>query len=75
MPKKCIYSSLISWCEDQTSRVWKESPPLEASIIDLTGEGGGEPLWEKQKTKKFFGKHIKMKKTKNKILKKLRSFM
>ncbi|CAI2358263.1 unnamed protein product [Caenorhabditis sp. 36 PRJEB53466] len=75
MPRKCIHSVLISWCDDNTSRIWKESPLPETSIIDLTGEGGGEPLWEFQKSKKFFGKHIRVKKTKTKILNKLRSLI
>uniref|UniRef100_A0A8R1HL41 WD_REPEATS_REGION domain-containing protein n=1 Tax=Caenorhabditis japonica TaxID=281687 RepID=A0A8R1HL41_CAEJA len=75
MPRKCIHAVLVSWCEDKTSRIWKELPPPETSIIDLTGEGGGEPLWDRQKSKKFLGKHIKVKKTKNKILNKLKSLL
>ncbi|CAI5454852.1 unnamed protein product [Caenorhabditis angaria] len=75
MPKKCIFATLISWCEDNTSRIWREAPPPEMSIIDLTGEGGGEPLWDKQKTKKFLGKHIRVKKTKNRIINKLRTIL
>ncbi|CAB3399146.1 unnamed protein product [Caenorhabditis bovis] len=75
MPKKFIQAALISWCTDNTSRIWKETPPVEMSMIDLTGEGGGEPLWEKQKSRKLFGKPIRVKKTKNKILSKLKNIL
>ncbi|EGT40330.1 CBN-RBC-1 protein [Caenorhabditis brenneri] len=75
MPRKCIAPILMSWCEDRTSRLWKETPPPEGSIIDLTGEGGGDPLWDRQKPKKFLGKYIRVKKTKTKILNKIRKMM
>ncbi|NP_001368760.1 RAVE complex protein Rav1 C-terminal domain-containing protein [Caenorhabditis elegans] len=75
MPRKCISPILMSWCEDRTSRIWKETPAPETSIIDLTGEGGGDPLWDRQKQKKFLGKYIRVKKTKTKILNKLRKMM
>lgn len=40
MPRKCIQSVLMTWCEDNTSRIWKETPPPELAIIDLSGDGG-----------------------------------
>ncbi|UMM43904.1 hypothetical protein L5515_019209 [Caenorhabditis briggsae] len=75
MPRKCISPILMSWCEDRTSRIWKETPAPEGSIIDLTGEGGGDPLWDRQKQKKFLGKYIRVKKTKTRILNKIRKMM
>ncbi|EGT42390.1 hypothetical protein CAEBREN_23638 [Caenorhabditis brenneri] len=75
MPRKCIAPILMSWCEDRTSRLWKGTPPPEGSIIDLTGEGGGDPLWDRQKPKKFLGEYIRVKETKTKIFNKIREMM
>ncbi|CAD6187487.1 unnamed protein product [Caenorhabditis auriculariae] len=74
MPRKCIQAALISWCADNTSRIWKETPPPELSIIDLSGDGG-EPGWDKTRPKRIFGKHIRVKKTKNRIITKLKTML
>ncbi|WKY17140.1 hypothetical protein Q1695_001621 [Nippostrongylus brasiliensis] len=74
MPRKCIQAALITWCEDNTSRVWKETPSHELAIIDLSGDGG-EPLMERNKPRKLFGKHLGVKKARNKILNKLKGMV
>uniref|UniRef100_A0A0K0D3B5 WD_REPEATS_REGION domain-containing protein n=1 Tax=Angiostrongylus cantonensis TaxID=6313 RepID=A0A0K0D3B5_ANGCA len=40
MPRKCIQAVLMTWCVDNTSRIWKETPPPELAMIDLNGDGG-----------------------------------
>uniref|UniRef100_A0A1I7WD60 WD_REPEATS_REGION domain-containing protein n=1 Tax=Heterorhabditis bacteriophora TaxID=37862 RepID=A0A1I7WD60_HETBA len=74
MPRKCIQSVLITWCVDNTSRLWKETPPPELAIIDITGDGG-EPAWERTRPRTFFGKHFRVKKTRNKIMAKLKGIV
>ncbi|KIH47071.1 hypothetical protein ANCDUO_22874, partial [Ancylostoma duodenale] len=74
MPRKCIQAVLMTWCEDNTSRIWKETPPPELAMIDLSGDGG-EPSWEKNRPRKFFGKHFRVKKTRNKIINKLKGIV
>ncbi|GMT36366.1 hypothetical protein PFISCL1PPCAC_27663 [Pristionchus fissidentatus] len=37
MPRKCVQNCIITWCEDQTARIWKESTPPELSVLDLAG--------------------------------------
>ncbi|PAV73993.1 hypothetical protein WR25_00480 [Diploscapter pachys] len=71
MPHKCIQSVLLTWCIDNTSRIWKETPPPELAIIDLTGDGG-EPAWEQQRPRKILGKQVRLKKARNKIMAKFR---
>ncbi|VDK60113.1 unnamed protein product [Cylicostephanus goldi] len=65
---------LMTWCEDNTSRIWKETPAPELAMIDLSGDGG-EPSWEKNRPRKFFGKHFRVKKTRNKIVNKLKGIV
>ncbi|KJH47114.1 hypothetical protein DICVIV_06822 [Dictyocaulus viviparus] len=67
-------SVLITWCIDNTSRIWKETPPPELAMIDLNGDAG-EQSWEKSKPRKIFGKHFRVKKARNKIINKLRGIM
>ncbi|VDM63599.1 unnamed protein product [Angiostrongylus costaricensis] len=74
MPRKCIQAVLMTWCVDNTSRIWKETPPPELAIIDLNGDGG-EPSWERSRPRKIFGKHFRVKKTRNKIINKLRGIV
>lgn len=38
--RKCIQAALMTWCADNTSRIWKETPAPELSIIDISGDGG-----------------------------------
>uniref|UniRef100_W6NDT1 CBN-RBC-1 protein n=1 Tax=Haemonchus contortus TaxID=6289 RepID=W6NDT1_HAECO len=40
MPRKCMQAILITWCEDNTSRIWKETPSQESAIGDLCGDEG-----------------------------------
>ncbi|KAK6760766.1 hypothetical protein RB195_022003 [Necator americanus] len=76
MPRKCVQAVLMTWCEDNTSRIWKETPPPELAMIDLSGDGGtGEPSLERSRPRKFFGKHIRVKKTRNKIINKLKGIV
>lgn len=74
MPRKCIQAVLMTWCEDNTSRIWKETPPHELAIIDLSGDGGEQSI-ERIKPRKVFGKHFRVKKARNKILNKLKGIV
>ncbi|KAK6017324.1 hypothetical protein OSTOST_17157 [Ostertagia ostertagi] len=74
MPRKCIQTVLMTWCEDNTSRIWKESPFQELTISDLCGDGG-EVSWEKNRPRKFFGKHFRVKKIRNRIVNKLKGIV
>ncbi|KAK5967217.1 hypothetical protein GCK32_000230 [Trichostrongylus colubriformis] len=74
MPRKCIQTILITWCEDNTSRIWKETPSQELTMVDLCGDGG-EASWERSRPRKLFGKHFRVKKIRHRITSKLKGIV
>lgn len=69
MPRKCVQNAIITWCEDNTSRIWKQTPKndsqLEALIeaVDVVSR----TTEKAQKARKSF----KMKKARRKLVSKI----
>ncbi|CAJ0959160.1 unnamed protein product, partial [Mesorhabditis belari] len=68
MPRRCISNVLITWCADNTSRIWKESPPIESTLVEISG-AGSDLNW--MNYSRHGGKLGTIKKARNKILGKL----
>ncbi|GMR60970.1 hypothetical protein PMAYCL1PPCAC_31165, partial [Pristionchus mayeri] len=90
MPRKCIQNCIITWCEDQTARLWKESTPPEMSVLDLAGwypstqnnDGitfmnisDSDPNLFYESKKKKGVRMIPIKRTKSRIMTKLKSLL
>jgi DmX-like protein len=65
--RKSIQNVLITWCEDNTSRIWKETP-FHDSNLDSLLEAVDSVTREKQKRKH---KHASIKKAGNKLISRL----
>lgn len=65
--RKSIQNVLITWCEDNTSRIWKETP-FHDSNLDSLLEAVDSVSREKQKRKH---KHASIKKAGNKLISRL----
>ncbi|KAE9556016.1 hypothetical protein FO519_000762 [Halicephalobus sp. NKZ332] len=69
MPRKCVQNAIITWCEDNTSRIWKQTPKndsqLEALIeaVDVVSK----TTEKAQKARKSF----KIKKARRKLVSKI----
>uniref|UniRef100_A0AC34PUG3 RAVE complex protein Rav1 C-terminal domain-containing protein n=1 Tax=Panagrolaimus sp. JU765 TaxID=591449 RepID=A0AC34PUG3_9BILA len=69
MPRKCVQNAIITWCQDNTSRIWKQTPKndtqLEALIeaVDFVSK----TTEKTQKTRKSF----KIKKARRKLVSKI----
>uniref|UniRef100_A0A914YLS6 RAVE complex protein Rav1 C-terminal domain-containing protein n=1 Tax=Panagrolaimus superbus TaxID=310955 RepID=A0A914YLS6_9BILA len=35
MPRKCVQNAIITWCEDNTSRIWKQIPKSDSQLEAL----------------------------------------
>lgn len=74
MPKKYVQNALITWCEDNTSRIWKEIPNRE-SPAEFLIEAAEVLAREKHKRKKFSAKSFYIKKAKTRLTTKLSHLM
>ncbi|CAJ0582912.1 unnamed protein product, partial [Mesorhabditis spiculigera] len=69
MPRKCVSNVLITWCSDNTSRIWKETPSTESLMFELNNET--ENVAPHANEKKGHGKFKhNVKRARNKILRK-----
>ncbi|KAH7691221.1 RBC-1 protein, partial [Aphelenchoides avenae] len=68
MPRKCVQNALITWCEDNTSRIWKETPNTDR-YTELLLDAVDSVTEEKQRRKK--SKHSRIKKARSRLVKKL----
>ncbi|GMT07275.1 hypothetical protein PENTCL1PPCAC_29449, partial [Pristionchus entomophagus] len=90
MPRKCVQNCIITWCEDQTARIWKESTPPEMSVLDLAGwypstqnnDGitfmnisDSDPNLFHESKKKKVPRMVPIKRTKSRIMTKLKSLL
>uniref|UniRef100_A0A915EAK0 Uncharacterized protein n=1 Tax=Ditylenchus dipsaci TaxID=166011 RepID=A0A915EAK0_9BILA len=76
MPRKFVQNTIITWCEDNTSRIWKEVPNRDSSQSESSLIEAAEVVsQEKHKRKKFSHKHFHLKKTKNRLVTKLSYLM
>ncbi|CAI4224874.1 unnamed protein product [Auanema sp. JU1783] len=74
IPRKSITSALITWCKDNTSRIWRETHTTELAAIEVSGDGG-EPFWEHSRSRKFLGREVHLKKTTSRIVSKFKKIM
>lgn len=73
--RKCVQNVLMTWCEEHTARLWKESPPPESLSIEIFSEQEFNFVVEKYKKKGLLTKHFPVKRTRRKIMSKLRSLV
>uniref|UniRef100_A0AC35TZX5 WD_REPEATS_REGION domain-containing protein n=1 Tax=Rhabditophanes sp. KR3021 TaxID=114890 RepID=A0AC35TZX5_9BILA len=70
IPRKNIQNVLVSWCKDNTSRIWKEIVSNEATFTDINGEQSECYVTDKTSKRKHF-KNFGIKAAKSKLMNKM----
>lgn len=74
MPRKYIQNAIITWCDDNTSRIWKEIPS-RGTAFNVLIEAAEVVAQEKQKRKRFSHKNFHLKKAKGRLARKFSNLM
>uniref|UniRef100_A0A914VV83 Uncharacterized protein n=1 Tax=Plectus sambesii TaxID=2011161 RepID=A0A914VV83_9BILA len=70
MPRHCMANVLMTWCKDNTSRIWKETPTYDGA--DMSCETLDNSSIDFNNRKKLHHKHFRMRHARHKITHRLK---
>uniref|UniRef100_A0A158R4B7 WD_REPEATS_REGION domain-containing protein n=1 Tax=Syphacia muris TaxID=451379 RepID=A0A158R4B7_9BILA len=74
MPRRCVQNVLVSWCEDNTARLWKEAPFPDDCLSfnsDLTDSG----CYDEINVEKFYQHRQRFTNARRKVMTRLKNLM
>ncbi|CAD5221721.1 unnamed protein product [Bursaphelenchus xylophilus] len=74
VPRKCVSNVLITWCSDNTSRIWKQTPSTNDTVEQLL-TAVQVVQQEKPSRKKVSNKHNTLKKARTRLISKINKLM
>ncbi|MFH4976062.1 hypothetical protein AB6A40_002771 [Gnathostoma spinigerum] len=74
MSRRCVQNVLMTWCEDNTVRIWKETPTPEFSV-QFNGDSLDTTSTDKALSKKTAIRHSRIRNVRTKIASRLRNIL
>jgi hypothetical protein len=74
VPRKCVNNAIITWCADNTSRVWKQTPSVNDTVEQLLN-AVQVVQQDRNITKKSPSKHATLKKARTRLMSKITRLM
>lgn len=74
VPRKCVNNAIITWCADNTSRVWKQTPSINDTVEQLLN-AVQVVQQDRNVTRKSPSKHATLKKARTRLMSKINKLM
>ncbi|KAI6235649.1 hypothetical protein M3Y95_00074000 [Aphelenchoides besseyi] len=74
VPRKCVNNAIITWCADNTSRVWKQTPSINDTVEQLLN-AVQVVQQDRNVCKKTPSKHATLKKARTRLISKISRLM